>query len=360
MSLAGNDYLHATVQRLADLIATSEAAYALASQSADKRLLKKELENAAQVRAHLLHDVEVLLDKQHIGHARVGPPAQDLAGFLGRCEDSDDDILQALDTLAQMIVPLSIDQMVRSTRERLDQSRRRMRTCMRLLRLRTAHETGGRGLVLLAGFDEERTMELASELAERGFDAELAAGVGEALYRAILQDPVAVAVPQGTDNAMGEALTLAEIDHQPLILGVAREADAGSLVQDVLSHRDVSAARPGVLVVEDDADLRSALAQALSERGFVVEEAIDGLDALQKLEKIGKDQPMVVLLDLMMPRMSGVSFLKEVAKVESPPRVVVYSAYVEPAAQTFSNVTAVLRKTAGIEAVVEALRSSLS
>ncbi|HET6148388.1 MAG TPA: response regulator [Polyangia bacterium] len=61
-----------------------------------------------------------------------------------------------------------------------------------------------------------------------------------------------------------------------------------------------------ILLVEDDIDVRDALAETLREEGYCVDCAKDGLDALSYLRRGG--QPGLILLDLMMPRMSGSEF----------------------------------------------------
>ena len=61
-----------------------------------------------------------------------------------------------------------------------------------------------------------------------------------------------------------------------------------------------------ILVVEDDADIRSALSEILRDFGHEVATARDGRDALVQL---GADMlPDIILLDLMMPVMSGADF----------------------------------------------------
>ncbi len=57
-----------------------------------------------------------------------------------------------------------------------------------------------------------------------------------------------------------------------------------------------------VLVVDDDADIRDALSILLEDEGYTVATARDGRDALEIADSI---HPDVVLLDLMMPVMSG-------------------------------------------------------
>lgn len=65
-----------------------------------------------------------------------------------------------------------------------------------------------------------------------------------------------------------------------------------------------------VLVVDDSAYIRKTISQMLSRSPFieVVGTATDGLDALEKVEALNPD---VVTLDLIMPRMDGVTFLRE-------------------------------------------------
>lgn len=64
-----------------------------------------------------------------------------------------------------------------------------------------------------------------------------------------------------------------------------------------------------ILVVDDDEDLRLALTDILEGEGFGVVPAENGLDALDKLRD-GQGKPCVILLDLMMPKMDGVTFRK--------------------------------------------------
>jgi two-component system, chemotaxis family, chemotaxis protein CheY len=64
---------------------------------------------------------------------------------------------------------------------------------------------------------------------------------------------------------------------------------------------------PGIniLVVEDHPDLREMLAVLLETEGFEVQTASNGLEALHCLDD---DRPRLILLDLMMPVMSGDEF----------------------------------------------------
>jgi two-component system sensor histidine kinase ChiS len=68
-----------------------------------------------------------------------------------------------------------------------------------------------------------------------------------------------------------------------------------------------------VLVVDDDVDIRCTLAAILREEGFLVREARNGVEAL---EKIADEKPDLMLLDLMMPVMSGWQVLQTLRKTQ--------------------------------------------
>jgi CheY-like chemotaxis protein len=61
-------------------------------------------------------------------------------------------------------------------------------------------------------------------------------------------------------------------------------------------------------VVEDDPDIRGAMAEALQEEGYEVAMAINGREALRVLSSL--DGPCLVLLDLEIPRVDGPAFLE--------------------------------------------------
>jgi len=61
--------------------------------------------------------------------------------------------------------------------------------------------------------------------------------------------------------------------------------------------------RATVLVVEDDEDIRESLRDVFEDQGYVVRCAANGLEGLEVLRS--GDPPAVVILDLLMPVMSG-------------------------------------------------------
>jgi CheY-like chemotaxis protein len=75
----------------------------------------------------------------------------------------------------------------------------------------------------------------------------------------------------------------------------------------------VAAARR-ILVVEDDADIRHALCEILRDEGYDVRWAAHGRDALVQLRS--GTRPELILLDIMMPVMSGFDF--RAAQLDDP------------------------------------------
>ncbi len=101
-----------------------------------------------------------------------------------------------------------------------------------------------------------------------------------------------------------------------------------------------------ILIADDNADSRTILSQLLTGAGFRVKTAKDGLEAMVELEK---EQPCLLLLDLMMPNMSGFEILKRLqdsSKLRSVP-VVVISAYLteemDPAQSSYVKLPGVRR-----------------
>ena len=71
-----------------------------------------------------------------------------------------------------------------------------------------------------------------------------------------------------------------------------------------------------VLVVEDEPTVRETLAEALTEEGLQVSTAADGPSGL---ERFRADKPDLVLLDLMLPRMSGIEVCRIIRAESSVP-----------------------------------------
>ena len=72
-----------------------------------------------------------------------------------------------------------------------------------------------------------------------------------------------------------------------------------------------SLSKPYVLVVEDEAALATMLRYNLEKQGFRVEEAVDGQEALTR---ISEGAPDIVLLDWMLPVMSGIEVCRQIRR----------------------------------------------
>jgi CheY-like chemotaxis protein len=101
-------------------------------------------------------------------------------------------------------------------------------------------------------------------------------------------------------SAMQAALTDRSAENDPPASPTA--ASAASPAQAGAVH---------VLVVDDESVIRSVVRMALEDAGYVVHEAPDGQIAMEQL--MLSPQPLVVVLDLMMPHMSGTEVLEFLA-----------------------------------------------
>jgi DNA-binding response OmpR family regulator len=78
---------------------------------------------------------------------------------------------------------------------------------------------------------------------------------------------------------------------------------------------------PKILVVEDDDAIRALLVAALRREPFDVHAAVNGADALNMTNG---SEYAVILLDLMMPTLTGVEFLKAFHEADPKSRTVVF------------------------------------
>ncbi|NOX34175.1 MAG: response regulator [Deltaproteobacteria bacterium] len=73
----------------------------------------------------------------------------------------------------------------------------------------------------------------------------------------------------------------------------------------------VKASEKKILVVDDEPDIRNFLTTCIQDAGFTVDSAVDGQDALEKIEK---EPPDLMTLDMVMPRKSGIELIRTLRK----------------------------------------------
>jgi CheY-like chemotaxis protein len=73
----------------------------------------------------------------------------------------------------------------------------------------------------------------------------------------------------------------------------------------------VLASEKRILVVDDEPDVRDFLCTCLEDAGFQVEVAVDGYEALNKIEQ---HPPDLITLDLVMPRISGIKMMRKLRR----------------------------------------------
>lgn len=87
-----------------------------------------------------------------------------------------------------------------------------------------------------------------------------------------------------------------------------------------MEHKQLS-----ILIVEDDEDLNKAYQMIISTAGHTVTSAYNGRQALDMID--ANAEPDIIFLDLRMPVMDGIEFLKEYNPEKRSSTVVVFSNY---------------------------------
>lgn len=66
-----------------------------------------------------------------------------------------------------------------------------------------------------------------------------------------------------------------------------------------------------ILVIDDDMTFVASIKASLDTAQYIVESAANGVEGLERVEE---SKPDLILLDIMMPKMDGIGFLKELNK----------------------------------------------
>ena len=84
--------------------------------------------------------------------------------------------------------------------------------------------------------------------------------------------------------------------------------------------------KPLILIADDEKDLVNALEEFFEKSGYAVATAYNGVEAI---EKINREKPRLILLDLMMPVMGGMETLRQIVSRQPHPEVILISALVD-------------------------------
>lgn len=109
-----------------------------------------------------------------------------------------------------------------------------------------------------------------------------------------------------------------------------------------------------VLVVDDDPLVLAGVAEALEAVGFQVWTTDSGEEAIELVDRV---HPEVVVTDLRMPGMDGLSLLDRLARRAgpAPSMAIIYSAAPPPAARALTPTVRWIPKAAGHEALIDVL-----
>ena len=69
-----------------------------------------------------------------------------------------------------------------------------------------------------------------------------------------------------------------------------------------------------ILIAEDEKSISQAYGEFLGRRGYLIEYAYDGEEAIKKAEEVSPD---LILLDIVMPKIDGISVLKKLKENET-------------------------------------------
>jgi signal transduction histidine kinase len=178
--------------------------------------------------------------------------------------------------------------------------------------------THGRGTLVVRSWQDAARDAVSVEVADDG------PGVPEDVMPRIF-DPFFTTKEVGQGTGLGLSVAYAIVEEHGGTIAARSRPEGGAAFVVALPTGDASLQAPSrkapalpdqmgagaaVLVVEDEAALASAVADALSDAGFMVEQAADGAEALALAEERTYD---LVICDLRMPRVDGPAFYRAIA-----------------------------------------------
>lgn len=114
-----------------------------------------------------------------------------------------------------------------------------------------------------------------------------------------------------------------------------------------------------ILIVDDDATIRALIGTVLRKRGWASDVARDGLEALERMDRC---RYALIILDLMMPRMSGYELLEKIGALPQTRRPLVLVLTAGSAGGPFDSrvVSGLVPKPFDIELLLATVRGCLA
>ncbi len=188
--------------------------------------------------------------------------------------------------------------------------------------------------------------------------------------RARIFDPFFTTKPQGKGTGLGLAMVYGIVKQSGGGIEVTSRLGAGSRFTIWLPRPDaimapelpVTTSPAGgnqtILLVEDETEVRALAAEILSDYGYRVIDAPDGVSALEHLHHSGQDISLM-LTDVVMPGMNGRELAERVRQVMPKIRILFMSGYIEGGWETAGAGGDLLRKPFTVQALINKVRACL-
>jgi CheY-like chemotaxis protein len=169
-------------------------------------------------------------------------------------------------------------------------------------------------------------MGMPPEIAERAFEPffttkEVGKGTGLGLsmvYGMARQSGGAARLESRLGEGTAVKLLFRKAEHEAATDSVGREADQASSEQ--------ARGAGSILVIDDDSDVRGFIVAALEEQGYRVRDAADGRQGLAEMDR---DRPDLVIVDFVMPELSGADVAKKIRAKHPDQPILFVSGYSE-------------------------------